>query len=359
MEDHLVAKIGSIIILGTVSIFFGLIPIRICEKFSLTELDKKSKNSKAGLLVTALNCFGAGVILTTCFTHMLPETGEVIEFSQKQGKLRKMSGVALAEVLLVVGFLMIYVVEELAHFALDKLRRKPENEACCETRLNANDPEPHEPHEDIAADIFFEIEEKGSFRVAFRGFFIVLAISLHAVFEGMAMGLGANASQIWYLCFAIATHKFIIAFCVGLQMATSNMKRLLIVVYISTFSLMTPLGIGIGIALTSVSIEGSGTRTVEVAVLHGLAAGTLVYVVFFEILEKERSKKTNGLLQVSFITFGFVVMILVSLLEGDHHHHHHKGSGAFCAINPQTVFAQYTDTESLNVTCQKGSFVIQ
>ena len=52
-------------------------------------------------------------------------------------------------------------------------------------------------------------------------------------------------------------------------------------------------------------------------------------------------------------------MILVSLLEGDHHHHHHKGSGAFCAINPQTVFALYPETESLNVTCQKGSFVIQ
>jgi len=358
MEDHLVAKIGSIIILGTVSIFFGLIPIRIAEKFSLTELDKKRENSKAGIFVTALNCFGAGVILTTCFTHMLPETGETIEHSQKQGKLGKLNGVALAEVLLVVGFLMIYVVEELAHFALDKLRRKPESEACCETRLNANDPEPHEPHEDIATDIFTGIEEKGgSFRVAFRGFFIVLAISLHAVFEGMAMGLGVNASQIWYLCFAIATHKFIIAFCVGLQMATSNMKRLLIILYVSTFSLMTPLGIGIGIALTSVSVEGSGTRTVEVAVLHGLAAGTLVYVVFFEILEKERSKKSNGLLQVSFISLGFVVMILVSLLEGDHHHH--KGPETFCVINPQTVFAQYTDSESLKVTCQKGYFVIQ
>ena len=88
-----------------------------------------------------------------------------------------------------------------------------------------------------------------------------------------------------------------------LQMATSNMKRLLIILYVSTFSLMTPLGIGIGIALTSVSVEGSGTRTVEVAVLHGLAAGTLVYVVFFEILEKERSKKSNGLLQVSYQIF--------------------------------------------------------
>ena len=45
----------------------------------------------------------------------------------------------------------------------------------------------------------------------------MLAISLHAVFEGIAMGLGTKASMVWYLCFAIAVHKFIIAFCIGLQ----------------------------------------------------------------------------------------------------------------------------------------------
>ena len=31
---------------------------------------------------------------------------------------------------------------------------------------------------------------------------------------------------------------------------------------------------------------------------QGLATGTLLYVVFFEVLEKERQKKKNGLLQV-------------------------------------------------------------
>lgn len=82
-------------------------------------------------------------------------------------------------------------------------------------------------------------------------------------------------------------------------MATSNIKRSLIVVYISTFALMTPLGIGMGVALTHHMVEIQGTtRTVEVAVLNGLAVGTLLYVVFFEILEKERSKKSNGLVQV-------------------------------------------------------------
>ena len=31
------------------------------------------------------------------------------------------------------------------------------------------------------------------------------------------MGTLSKASVVWYLCFAIAAHKFIIAFCVGLQ----------------------------------------------------------------------------------------------------------------------------------------------
>ena len=46
---------------------------------------------------------------------------------------------------------------------------------------------------------------------------VVLAISLHAIFEGIAMGTLGKASVVWYLCFAIAAHKFIIAFCVGMQ----------------------------------------------------------------------------------------------------------------------------------------------
>ena len=71
-------------------------------------------------------------------------------------------------------------------------------------------------HEELPTDVLANIKE-ASFQVAMRGFFIMLAISLHAVFEGIAMGLGTKASFVWYLCFAIAVHKFIIAFCIGLQ----------------------------------------------------------------------------------------------------------------------------------------------
>ena len=87
MEDVLAAKIGSMCILGGLSLFFGLIPIKIVDKFGLANLDKKGKSSKTQITLTALNCFGAGVILTTCFTHMLPEVNEGLEMSYKDGSI--------------------------------------------------------------------------------------------------------------------------------------------------------------------------------------------------------------------------------------------------------------------------------
>ena len=41
-------------------------------------------------------------------------------------------------------------------------------------------------------------------------------------------------------------------------------------------------------------------------VFQGLATGSLLYIVFFEILEKERKKNVPGVLQVSTRNFAFI-----------------------------------------------------
>ena len=40
--------------------------------------------------------------------------------------------------------------------------------------------------------------------------------------------------------------------------------------------------------------------------IQGIATGSLLYVVFFEILEKERQKHVSGILQVSRLSFNFI-----------------------------------------------------
>ncbi len=77
-----------------------------------------------------------------------------------------------------------------------------------------------------------------------------------------------------------------------------GVKTWLICSYVSTFALISPIGAAIGIALSETVESEASLQNSLVTILQGLATGTLLYVVFFEVIEKERLKKSNGLLQV-------------------------------------------------------------
>jgi len=164
-------------------------------------------------------------------------------------------------------------------------------------------------------DIPHGMVEEGGFEAALRGFLVVLAISLHAVFEGIAMGLTNNERSVWLLFIAISAHKYVISFCISMQFVTSGLKPLLSIIYFSTFALISPVGAGIGILLSETVKSEAETQTVVVTVLQGLATGTLLYVVFFEVIEKERQKGTSGIIQVTFIILGFLCMLVLESVE--------------------------------------------
>jgi zinc transporter 1/2/3 len=76
---------------------------------------------------------------------------------------------------------------------------------------------------------------------------------------------------------------------------------------VATFAFISPIGSGIGIALAESITSEDSLQNNLVTVLQGLATGTLLYVVFFEIIEKERQKKTNGMLQVSDLNKSLII----------------------------------------------------
>lgn len=152
---------------------------------------------------------------------------------------------------------------------------------------------------------------------SFRGLLAILALSFHAVFEGLAVGLESSVGNVWYLFAAIATHKLVIAFCVGVELISTRTRLVLIFVYLATFAAVTPLGIGVGIALSTDGKDDS-TSTVATVVLQGMAAGTLLYVVFFEVLQRERANTQSGIWQLIAIMAGFTVMFALQLLSKYH-----------------------------------------
>lgn len=58
-----------------------------------------------------------------------------------------------------------------------------------------------------------------------------------------------------------------------------------------TLAFVTPLGVVIGMIVTEYVDEQSPMQTLVIGLLQGLAGGTLLYITFFEVLDKEKLSK--------------------------------------------------------------------
>ena len=113
-----------------------------------------------------------------------------------------------------------------------------------------------------------------------------------------------NEPDVWRLCLAIALHAAPIHFCLGMDMVHNEIKKLHIFMYFGILSLSTPIGIVIGMVIT----EDAGTWVI--GFLQALAGGTLLYIAFYEVLDREKLSKAKmtGLLGCLLITVGFFSM---------------------------------------------------
>ncbi|XP_055585636.1 zinc transporter ZIP1 isoform X2 [Uranotaenia lowii] len=368
-DDHdegspVAAKATAMAVLFAVSFICGSVPFKLAKWFKWTDLT----NAKASFVVSILLSFGGGALLCTIFQHLLPEINEAIHDLTDAGLILELD-FSLGEFLLCCGFFTIYLVEELVHLYLHRRERQLNeaklnefeaaggaimrgtnaresvimrkeksgirNGSISTADLVANDMEnqkreitvhseecvvsqhSHHVHHHLPPT-----DSDGSIIGNLRGLLIVLALSIHELFEGLAVGLESSPSSVWYMFAAVAAHKFVIAFCVGVELIVARTNFWLAIAYIFIYSIVSPIGIGIGMLLS----DGSTSDDMQVAsvILQGLASGTLLYVVFFEILSKDRS----GLLQCLAVFAGFFLMFGIKFLTHGHGHSHGHGGGA-------------------------------
>ena len=55
-----------------------------------------------------------------------------------------------------------------------------------------------------------------------RTAFVVTSLSFHSLLAGLTLGLESEASGVWINLAAIASHKFVIAFSVGVELVSSK-----------------------------------------------------------------------------------------------------------------------------------------
>jgi len=370
--EVLMAKLAAMITLGLCSFMVGVAAIKLRGVLGLQT--KEMKRSRA-IINSILLCFGAGVLLATALLHILPETRHGMKEAQKSLDVGW-----LAEFVFCVGFFLVYLVEEVVHLTLHRTKHTEQihttlalrdtldkTETACNTieeSCGADCPDDVEKdasarntiEETCGTDCHNVMQEKqendllfnpgcdtgcqndreiikednlesghghshlpsGSSSSPLRDFFTVLALSFHSVFEGLAVGLEKDAKDVWALFAAIAAHKFVIVFCVSLELLSTNPTMCVFFSYLVTFSLVTPVGIGLGMIFSGDDLS--------VAVLQGLAGGTILYVVMFEVLQREKEKEVSGIVQLFGIVLGFSAMTVLEVLA--HHKHCNGGSGA-------------------------------
>lgn len=144
-----------------------------------------------------------------------------------------------------------------------------------------------------------------------RSFILLFALSIHSVFEGMALGLQDEIKNTLYLLFAMVLHEGLAAFALGASLLKSSVRFSIYVLYGIAFSSMIPIGTIIGIVIHS--SKGVGADTVS-AIMQALAAGIFIFVTFFEILNHEFDKAEDKLLKICCAMGGFVVLAVLEIM---------------------------------------------
>lgn len=266
-NDLIIAKTVAMTVLGICSFLMGTLPLKISKMMKI-----KAGDDDKNLLISLLLCFGGGVLLCTTFIHLQPEVRDGFVKLESHNKLPNFfNGIPTSELVFCFGFFFVYMMEELVHFCVDRnlqddllhrslsVRRnnsvpaKDNNLSIPRVALSKTDDggiayiyssnkELYNSQSTVGQGGHSHGHVSGAIKNSFGGLLTVVALSFHAVFEGLAVGLETSVQRVWYLFAAIATHKLVIAFCVGVELVSSKTKFSLVLSYIGTLAIVTPIG---------------------------------------------------------------------------------------------------------------------
>jgi len=316
--EILIAKILAAGFIVALSLLFGFLPKMSTRRFDFTSIDttdpkelKKERKKMKNMFLSFLLNLGGGVLIANCFCHWLPEVREGLH-----GHKDLDTFLPMAEVIMCVGFFLICGLEELLHHFLHPHQTKEKD---LQLQINSNNNNSNNNGIKKGTDSEDVESEKTATQVkaAIRTVFVVSAMSFHSIIEGLALSLESETEGIWLNMGATALHKFVISFSVGVELISNKVSFMVYSISIIVFSVAPAAGSVIGIVLTELSFD-SEEIDLPLQILQGIATGTVVYVVFFEIIPKAKSVGGTGKQHILAMVIGFCIFLPSLYFHSEH-----------------------------------------
>lgn len=370
--DLISTKILVAVLFGLLRFFFGILPLKLYKLLLIWEgqdedhrhFINERRHQQVTCALALCESFGGGVLFATCFLHMMPEVWKSVEVLKQYGNLQ--TDYPLSQMTVSLGFFLVYFVEELSHWFLTKVPdqvcdKKNDNPARLVSPLSLssnNKVSPLNQENDvyiIQDDMFKEKEALESVPISdnaslssevvkenkkneemnkeideieeemeiqarttqqiMRYVLIVSALSLHSIFEGLAIGLQHSVPNIWYLFTAVSIHSATILFYIGLELLLKKTKLRTLLANVIILAITSPIGVVLGLIITLRANMDTRVKSTAVVVLEGLSAGTLLYITFFEVLNREKERRVYRVRRCLCILAGFGLMALLQCTE--------------------------------------------
>ena len=144
---------------------------------------------------------------------------------------------------------------------------------------------------------------------------LVVAISFHAIFEGIAFGLLNEIETAWQLGIGIMLHEVTAAIALGTSLSKSGFTLKQMAILLSLFTLLTPTGIIIGMA-----INNAANALVDV-VFMAISIGTFLYVACGEVIVNEFQNGKNLWGKLIAMAVSGAITCLLWFIESENHTH--------------------------------------
>ena len=139
-------------------------------------------------------------------------------------------------------------------------------------------------------------------------YILLIALSVHGIFEGIALGVMNTVKECSILFSAIILHKWAASFALGISFYKSGTEKDLFIKMILLFTSFGPLGIIIGMIFSDAGNLVKG-------IMLSISSGTFIYVAASEVIVEEfsLSKKTN--IKFLWFLFGGLLTFILTFIE--------------------------------------------